>query len=112
MSVKVARLDFCIYYVCPHVVFVYVLCCVFVEVVRVSVFLSSLVDCVFPPPGRNERGEGKVGPRCLATLLALVAAWTWRPPGEQRCPIFQFAWYIVYIKWKFTHKNENEKRHP
>ena len=104
-----ARLDFCIYYVCPHVVFVYVLCCVFVEVVRVSVFLSSLVDCVFPPPGRNERGEGKVGPRCLATLLAMVTAWTWRPPGEQRCPIFKFAWCVVYIKWKFTHKNENEK---
>ena len=99
-----AMLDFCIYYVSPHVVFVYVLCCVFVEVLRV--FLSSLVDCVFPPPGRNERGEGKVGPRCLATLLALVAAWTWRPPGEQ------FAWCIVYLKWKFTHKNGNEKGHP
>ena len=103
MSVKLARLDFCINYVSPQVVFVYVLCCVSIEVVRVS---------VFPPPGRNKRGEGKVGPRCLASLLALVTAWTWRPPGEQRCPIFQFAWCIVYIKWKFTHKNENEKGHP
>ena len=101
-----ARFDFCIYYVCPQVVFVYVLCCVFVEVVLVCVFLSFLVDCVFHPPGRNERGESKVGPRCLASLLAMVTAWTWRPPREQ------FAWCIVYIKWKFTHKNENEKGHP
>merc|ERR1719192_3321894 len=29
--------------------------------------------------GRDERGEGKVGPRCLASLLAMVTAWTWRP---------------------------------
>ena len=61
MSVKVARLDFCIYYVCPHVVFVYVLCCVFVEVV--CVFLSSLVDCVFPHlvGMRGERARWDLG---------------------------------------------------